>query len=360
MDSSASSVNTRESFVRSFRRSWKLSRPFFRTKRRQPYGRHAKLCLNLTTVKKEDFDAALDYCKESYSGSVTDGTAKGVVRGGTPPPPYRKRRGAVASTAVDSPETPMEEYEEEEDMSNGISPPSEYSHMSGESASPKFYREDSHANEPAGGPLYNDAFEPAYTPIPATGYYAQPQLHYPHRESISPGHMVQPPQYDVHDRMMAQLEHRGRASAIHPSFSQSPEHHYSMSAPHMSNSHQVVSSSPAIMMPSPTRHTLSLEHPGNSPAYYYSNDYSTNAAAACTPRAYDPHPAYHSYAHGKHNGAQTMHPVSSSENGLPMLDNSYRAHNGMPGQASAAGPPPQLSLAGIRATGPVYETGHHF
>jgi hypothetical protein len=248
-------------------------------------------------------------------------------------------------------------------MENEISPPSDHSYLSGGSASPKFYREEeSHANEPASG-LYNEAFEPAYTPIPAAGYYGQHQLQYPARGSISPAHLVQPPpQYDIQemdDRMMAQVQNRGRISAIHPPYSQSPDHgHYSMSAPHMSNSPQVTTSSPAIMMPSPTRHALLLEpSSGSAPAYYYGN-YSANATATCTPRAFDPHQAHHSYAPG-HNGAQSsMHPVSSSENGLPMLDNSYRAHNGMSGQAGAAGPVPPLSLAGTRPAG--YEAGRHF
>ncbi|QRW05531.1 hypothetical protein RhiLY_04530 [Ceratobasidium sp. AG-Ba] len=351
------------------------------SKRREQFRRHYKDCFKKDAIEDHFVDAR-EYCASAYAELVTKGE---VSEEELPPlPPLkRKRRGAI--TAI-PPSTPPEEYEEEDDEIGRPNPPKyepsytgDFSSESAVTSSPKFYRA---SEEPADKSLYEDAFKPVYTSLPAAKYYSQPPPQYTPHDLSSPGRRfdyslnlsrMSSPTYDAHDmngRMIGSSYGPGCLptgdspfSTIHSTSGHTGN--YSISTPHISSSphfnrspHAIVST-PPLLMPVATRQTVLFDHVHDSPLLNLSQPgYGTFDVADRVPRGgqsrlhLEQH-RYHPYAHDRHGGPSTSshaHMYSGSPS-LPIVDNAYGGHSSEPG----SDPIPQLNLASARMARPMVE-----
>ncbi|KAG8778208.1 hypothetical protein FRC12_025102 [Ceratobasidium sp. 428] len=249
-------------------------------------------------------------------------------------------------------------------------------------SSPQFYHENSHFGEPAGGPAYADAFEPAYDSLVGAGYYAHPPPHYTPQGSNSPGHHfdhsmhlphMDSPHYDAHDigeNMMGHLSNRDRMptdssfSTVHSSPGDTG--HYPISNPHMSSSPHlthsphIAGSVPPILIPAADRQAMLFDQTRNSPQLIYpqtgyratDRDALNTGHPQSQSRQYMRQYRLHPYARDRRGHPTSIHSdgytSSPAEAGPPLVDNSYSRQSDLD-----SGPMPPLSLAGVRAARPM-------
>ncbi|KAG9127850.1 hypothetical protein FRC07_008296 [Ceratobasidium sp. 392] len=355
------------------------------SKRREQFRRHYKDCFKKDPVE-DQFNDARKHCERAYLDQLASGEAHD---GPIPAPPKRKRRGAVV---LISPSTPPEEYEEEDDMKHRDTPPryepTYLGELSSDSNTPNFYRDNSHLDEPVVGSSYADAFEPAYSSLVGTSYYAHPPPQYTPQDSNSPGHHfdhsvhlppMDSPHYDARDmgdHMMGHLDSHDRVPTSDSSFStvhSSPGHtgHYTISgshmssSPHLNHSPHVAASGPPLLMPAENHQAVLFDHAQDSPQLMYPpTNYRAERGAFSTShpqlqsRQHLQQYRLHPYARDRRgvlsSGARSnAYTGSPNEAGLPMVDNSYGSQSD-----PDSDPMPPLSLAGVRAVRPMMESSY--